>query len=61
MILREIKNDKFDMFRADVKVKQRFYSQIIPVVISARNAQEAKKLLQAQYGRSAVITGLKKQ
>jgi hypothetical protein len=61
MILREIRNQSFDTFRADVRIKHKFYSQIVPVIISAKNAQEAKKLLQAQYGASAVVMGIRKQ
>lgn len=61
MLLREIKQkSNFETFIADVKIKQPFYSQIIPVTISARNQQEARKLLQAQYGKDATITGLRK-
>lgn len=60
MLLREIKSIDFTVFIANVQVKHRFYSQIIPVNISARSTQEARKMLQAQYGADAVITGLRK-
>lgn len=60
MLLRELKQTNFENFSADVKIKHKFYSQVIPVQISARNQQEARKLLQAQYGKDAVITGLRK-
>ena len=60
MLLRELKQTEFQNFSADVKIKHNYYSQVIPVQISARNTQEAKKLLQAQYGKDAVITSLRK-
>lgn len=60
MLLREIKSTDFTIFAANVQVKHRFYSQTIPVQISARSTQEAKKMLQAQYGADAVISGLRK-
>lgn len=60
MLIREMKTSAFLVFTADVKIKQSYYSQIIPVKISARNQQEARKLLQAQYGKDAIITGLRK-
>ena len=61
MLLRELKQaDLFSLFTANVKVRQAFYSQWIPVQVSARNIQEAKKIIQAQYGNDAVITGLRK-
>lgn len=59
MLLREFKNN-FLIFSADVRIKHPHYSQLIPIQISARNAQEAKKIIQAQYGATAVITGLRK-
>ena len=60
MLIREMKSSGFLMFTADVKIKHTHYSQIIPVKISARNVQEARRLLQAQYGKDSVITGLRK-
>ena len=60
MLLRELKQSNYIVFDANVQVRQRNYSQWIPVQISARSAQEAKKMLQAQYGPDAKITGLRK-
>lgn len=60
MILREVHKSGFILFTADVKVKHQFYSQIIPVQVSARNAQEARKLIQQQYGSNATVTGIRK-
>ena len=62
MLLREIKiNNGFQIFAAYVKVKQKFYSQTIPVQVSARTIQAARAIILAQYGRSTVITGLRRQ
>lgn len=60
MLLRELKSTDFTIFTANVQVKHRFYSQTIPINISARTTQEAKKMLQAQYGLDAAISGLRK-
>lgn len=60
MLLRELKQTGFSVFDAQVQVRQKSYSQWIPVQISARSTQEAKKMLQAQYGPDAKITGLRK-
>lgn len=61
MLLRELKSvGEFIIFTANVRVRQYNYSQWIPVQISARNTQEAKKLIQAQYGVDSMITGLRK-
>jgi predicted enzyme related to lactoylglutathione lyase len=59
MLLREIKQTQFNIFTANVKVRSKFYSQIIQIQISARNTQEAKRLIQAQYGMDTQITGLR--
>ncbi len=60
MLLRELKSTDFTIFIANVQVKHKFYSQTIPVNISARSQQEARKLLQTQYGKDSVISGLRK-
>lgn len=60
MLIREIKSTPFDLFVARVKVHNPNYSQWIEVQISARNMQEAKKLLLSQYGPKSVIAGLRK-
>ena len=61
MLLREFSTTAgFDIFIANVKVQHQFYSQWIPVQISARNMQEARKALQAQYGPNATVTGMRK-
>lgn len=61
MLLRELKQtDLFSLFTANVRVRQQYYSQWIPVQVSARNTQEAKAIIQAQYGKDSAITGLRK-
>lgn len=62
MLLRELKaaKDRFDIFTARVKVQQPLYSQWIEVKISAKNMQEANKLLIAQYGPGTVVAGLRR-
>ena len=60
MLLRELdQKTGFSIFTANVRVKQRYYSQWIPVQVSARNMQEAKKIIQAQYGPDAIINGIR--
>jgi len=60
MLLRELKTISFELFTAKVKVRQPNYSQWIDVQISAKNIQEARKLLLGQYGPDAVVTALRK-
>jgi hypothetical protein len=60
MLIRELKQNNFYVFSANVQVRQRNNSQWIPVQISARSTQEAKKMLQAQYGTDSKISGLRK-
>lgn len=61
MLIRELKDTQiFSIFVATVQVKQSFYSQWIPVQVSARNMQEAKQQILAQYGKDSKISGLKK-
>lgn len=61
MLLRELKQQStFNIFIARVKVPAPNYSQWIEVQISAKNMQEAKKLLLAQYGKNALVTALRK-
>jgi len=61
MLIRELKDTQiFSIFVATVQVKQSFYSQWIPVQVSARNMQEAKQQILAQYGKDSKIVGLKK-
>lgn len=60
MLIKEIKSSLFTVFSAKVKVRQPNYSQWIDVQISARNIQEAKKLLLSQYGPDATVIGIRK-
>lgn len=60
MLLRELQTVSFDLFTARVKVLHPNYSQWIDVQISAKNIQEAKKLLLNQYGPKAVVAALRR-
>jgi hypothetical protein len=60
MLLRELKTNIYSLFIARVQVQQPNYSQWIDAHISAKNMQEARKLLLAQYGPNAKIAGLRK-
>lgn len=61
MLLRELKTvESFSIFVASVQVQQKFYTQWIPVQVSARNTQEAKQQLMAQYGSTVKIVGLRR-
>lgn len=61
MLLRELKAfESFSIFVASVQVQQKFYSQWISVQVSARNVQEAKQQLMAQYGPTVKIVGLRR-
>ncbi len=60
MLIREIKSNIYGVFIARVQVQQPNYSQWIDAQISAKNMQEARKLLLAQYGPKAKIAGLRK-
>ena len=59
MLLRELKQTQFFIFTANVKVRSKFYSQWIPVQVSARTMQEARRIIQVQYGVDSAITGLR--
>ena len=50
----------FDVFMANVKVKQPSGSVNTQVAVFAKSAQMARMLLQAQYGDNAVISGISK-
>lgn len=50
----------FDVFMANVRVKQPSGSVATQVAVFAKSAQMARMLLQAQYGDSAVISGISK-
>lgn len=62
MLLREFNStDKnFSIFTARVKVTSPNYSQWIEVKLSAKNTQEAQRLLKAQYGPNTVVGALRK-
>lgn len=62
MLLREFsKIDlKFSIFTARVKVVNPNYTQWIEVQISAKNMQEARRLLIAQYGPKTIVAALRK-
>lgn len=61
MLIRELRDTQaFSVFVANVQVQQKFYTQWIPVQVSARNVQEAKQQILAQYGATAKIAGLRK-
>lgn len=62
MLLREISKiePKFSIFTARVKVFNPNYSQWIEVQIPAKNMQEAKRLLIAQYGPNTIVAALRK-
>ncbi len=61
MLLRELKDTEvFSIFVANVQVQQKFYSQWIPIQVSARNIQEAKQQILAQYGPNTKVAGLRK-
>ena len=50
----------FDVFMANVKVKQPSGSVSTQVAVFAKSAQMARMLLQAQYGDNAVISSISK-
>ena len=50
----------FSVYMARVKVKNPDYSQSIDVAVFAKSPQMAKLLLQAQYGKDSVVSGVMK-
>lgn len=48
----------FDVYMARVRVKNPDYSQSIDVAVFAKSPQMAKMLLQAQYGKDSVVSGV---
>jgi len=60
MLIREVKKSQFSVWIANVRVRQRTYTQWIPVQVSARNNREARNIIYAQYGKNAGITDLRR-
>jgi hypothetical protein len=62
MLLREfgVIDKNFSIFTARVKVVSPNYSQWIEVKISAKNTQEAQRLLKAQYGPNTMVAALRR-
>ncbi len=61
MRLREtFKAPAFHLFVADLRIRQKYYSQAIKVQAQARNAIEAKKQLMAQYGPETKIISIRR-
>lgn len=61
MFIREtFKKAPFFMFMADLRIRQKFYSQAIKVQTSARNVIEARKQIMAQYGPDTKIISLRR-
>lgn len=50
----------FNVYMARVKVKNPDYSQSIDVAVFAKSPAMAKLLLQAQYGKDSVVSGVMK-
>ena len=50
----------FNVYTARVRVKNPAYSQSIDVAVFAKSPEMARLLLQGQYGRDAVVSGITK-
>jgi len=50
----------FDVYMARVKVKNPDYSQSIDVAVFAKSPAMARLLLQGQYGKDSVVSGITK-
>jgi hypothetical protein len=50
----------FNVYTARVKVKNPNYSQSIDVAVFAKSPEMARMLLQAQYGKDTVVSGVVK-
>ena len=50
---------QWKLFTAKVRIKQPGYTQHIDVTQNAKNIVMARKLIQAQYGKDAIVTTLK--
>ena len=48
----------FKVYVARVRVKNPAYTTTVEVAINAKNPQQARMLLQAQYGRDSIISGI---
>lgn len=48
----------FQVYMARVKVKNPQYSQSIDVAVFAKSPEMARLLLQGQYGKDAVVSGI---
>ena len=50
----------FSVYTARVKVKNPAYSQSVDVAVFAKSPEMARLLLQGQYGKDAVVSGITK-
>ena len=50
---------QYQLFAARVKVKQPGYSQMIDTTVTAKNKEMARRLLRAQYGKTALVNNLR--
>lgn len=50
---------QFKFFAAKVRVKQTGYSQIIDTTITAKNQEMARRLIKAQYGKTALVSNVR--
>lgn len=57
MLLRELHS--VATWIADVRVRHRTYSQAIKVELQALTMEQAKRMLQAQYGKDSQILSIK--
>ena len=48
----------FKVYVARVRVKNPAYTTAIEVAINAKNPQQARLLLQAQYGHDSIVSGI---
>lgn len=50
---------QFKFFAAKVKIKQTSYSQIIDTTVTAKNQEMARRLIKAQYGKTALVSNVR--
>jgi hypothetical protein len=51
--------NQFKFFAAKVRVKQTNYSQVIDTTVTAKNQEMARRLIKAQYGKTALVSNVR--
>ena len=54
-------NDRLKTFVVKLKLQQKGYHQQFDTMVQARNSNQARQIIKAQYGSSGIIVGLPRE